>query len=206
MEDEQWINFNGTIRNLGNKGKSRGINVSMLTKKSDIGRHIEGHFKFLEEEPNLKELEKQNKEQIVNRRADKILETKTNCFTNQMMQFAKEKGIRVELLLTETNLDIYLELWSQFTSIQTIIQRMEKQNKSKEDIKEQEVALKEQIIKKLESQYGKIPLIIIESVDDDILTNYTQDYIDKLVEYSEKIMTDRSLVWKRKKYAKKKSS
>lgn len=199
MAENDWVQFSGTIRNLGNKGKSRGINVSMLTKHQDIGRHIVGQFRFTDEEPDITEIEKARKEYIVERRSDKILDVKSNCFTNQMQHFAKNTGIRLELLLTPTNLDIYLELWSQFSAIQVIIDNMQKQGKAKEDIKAQEKQLKEQIINKVQTKYGQIPKLIITAVEDDVITGYTQEYIDKLVEFSETIMTDRTQLWKRRK-------
>lgn len=204
MTKEDWVQFTGTIRNLGNKGKSRGVNLSMLTKNQDIGRHIVGQFRFTDEEPDTKEIDNARKEFIVERRSDKILDIKTNCFNNQMMHFAKNTGMRVELLLTPQNLDMYLELWSQFTTIDTIIKNMQQQGKTKSDVSAQEKQLKEQIINKLGATYGQIPQIIINAVEDDVLLGYTQEYIDKLVEFSENIMTDRTILWKRKNGAKKK--
>lgn len=200
---EEWIDFKGTIRNLGNSGKSRGINISMITKKSDIGRRVVGKFCFTDKEPDTVELTKQRKELIIERRSDKILDVKTNCFNNMMMKVAKESGIRVELLLTQQNLDIYLELLSQFTAIDIIVNKMQQQGKQKADIDIQEKLLKEQIVQKLQSTYGNIPNIIITTVDNDVLEGYTQSYIDKLIEYSETIMTDRTMLWKRKKKQKK---
>jgi len=203
MTEEDWVQFKGTIRNLGNKGKSRGINLSMLTKHPDIGRHIVGQFRFTDEEPDTTEIDKARKETIVERRSDKILDIKTNCFNNQMMHFAKNTGMRVETLLTAQNLEVYLELWAQFTTIDTIIKNMQQQNKKQDDIKEQERQLKEQIVSKIKTTYGNIPQIIITAVEDDVEIGYTQEYIDKLVEFSENIMTDRTLLWKRKKKQKK---
>jgi len=200
---EEWIEFKGTLRNLGNSGKSRGINISMITKKEDIGRHIIGKFCFTDEEPDTTELTKQRKEMITQRRSDKILDIKTNCFNNQMMHFAKNTGMRVEILLTPQNLDMYLELWAQFTTIDTIIKNMQQQGKKQSDITAQEKQLKEQIVSKLKATYGQIPQIIITAVEDDVEIGYTQEYIDKLVEFSENIMTDRTLLWKRKKKQKK---
>jgi len=203
MEEEKWIEFVGTLRNLGNKGKSRGINVSMITNINDIGRHVVGRFRFTDQEPDTKEIDKARKEYIVDKRSDKILDIKTNCFNNQMMHFAKNTGMRVETLLTSQNLEIYLELWAQFTTIDTIIKNMQQQGKEQKDIKEQEKQLKEQIVSKLKATYGQIPQIIITAVEDDVLMGYTQEYIDKLIEFSENIMTDRTLLWKRKKKQKK---
>jgi len=115
------------------------------------------------------------------------------------MQTAKESGIRVELLLTEQNLNIYLELWSQFSAIDSIISKMVQQGKDKKDISAQESQLKEQIISNITSNYGQIPQIIITAVENDVIEGYTQSYIDALVSYSESIMKDRNTVWRRKK-------
>ena len=204
MSNKKWIKFNGTIRDIGNHGKSRGINVSMLTKHSDIGRHIEGQFRFTTDLPDTTEIEKQRKEQIVTLRTDKILDVKINCFNNMMMMTAKESGMRAELLLTQHNLDIYLELLAQFTAIDTIINKMIQQKKPQKLIQEQEQQLKQQIINKIESTNGAIPIILIKAVENDVLEGYTQSFIDKLVDFSENIMKDRSLVWKRKRSKKKK--
>ena len=56
MAENDWIEFVGTLRNLGNKGKSRGINISMITNKNDIGRHLVGRFCFTDSEPDITEI------------------------------------------------------------------------------------------------------------------------------------------------------
>jgi len=121
---DDWIEFDSTIRTIGNKGKSRGINLSASTNELDIGRHIIGKFRFVDDAPDSIDYLERKKQAFLHKRIAMIQETKTFCAQNKLTFYARREGIKEEDALSLTNLNYYLEVWDKL-DIQTFQVKLE---------------------------------------------------------------------------------
>lgn len=112
-KEEQWIEFDSRVYSIGNKGKSRGINLSAYTNELDINRHIVGHFRFVNDAPDSLDYQERKKQTYLTKHLDKIQEVKTYCARNKLLYFAREHQVPEKDTLTLQNLNYYLEVWAQ---------------------------------------------------------------------------------------------
>lgn len=117
---ETWIEFDGKVRDIGNKGKSRGLNLSAYTNEQDIGRHIVGRFMFVDNAPNSEEYHEMKKQTLLTKRLDIVQDIKTFCAQNKLSTHARVNGIPEEEALTLTNLNYYFQIWLQLDVLNSV--------------------------------------------------------------------------------------
>jgi len=111
-KEEQWIEFDSRVYSIGNKGKSRGINLSTYTNILDINRHIVGRFRFVDDAPDSLDYLERKKQHYLSKRLEFIQATKNFCAQNKLLYFAREHQVPEKDTLTLQNLNYYLEVWA----------------------------------------------------------------------------------------------
>jgi len=117
MSEEKWIEFDGIVRDIGNKGKSRGFNLSAYTNELDIGRHIVGQFRFVDEAPDSTEYHERKKQTLLTKRLSIVQDIKTFCAQNKLSVYARKYKIPEEQALTLSNLNSYLDVWAHVNAL-----------------------------------------------------------------------------------------
>lgn len=111
------IEFDSKIQGIGNKGKSRGCNLSLYTNEQDIGRHIVGHFHFVDTAPDSAEYLNRKKQHLLSKRIEYINNQRTLCAQNKLSIHARKNGLPEEQALTIENLNSYFAIWAKLDNI-----------------------------------------------------------------------------------------